>query len=131
MVKSTAEPNDNYVEAVVIVNEMQDKLKGLGINYNSEVSVWEGENDQKIFTMLDSSDPIAKQRTLQAAILADGRGRLIETHESTYPPDADLHPGNARIIKRGGSVSYLDDVTKPLDNNFFSEILDIFKVDNS
>ena len=79
------EPNDKYIEAVVVVSEFQEKLKAIGINYNSEVSVWEGGIDEKIFTMHSSSDPIAKQRTLQVAILADGRGRLIDTNESTYP----------------------------------------------
>ena len=124
------EPNDKYIEAVVVVREFQEKLKAIGINYNSEVSVWEGGIDEKIFTMHSSSDPIAKQRTLQVAILADGRGRLIETNESTYPPDADLHPENARIITRRGSVSYLDNGTDTIRDTFFSEIIDIFKVDN-
>ena len=124
------EPNDKYIEAVVVVSEFQEKLKAIGINYNSEVSVWEGGIDEKIFTMHSSSDPIAKQRTLQVAILADGRGRLIETNESTYPPDADLHPENARIITRRGSVSYLDNGTDTIRDTFFSEIIDIFKVGN-
>ncbi len=124
------EPNDKYIEAVVVVSEFQEKLKAIGINYNSEVSVWEGGIDEKIFTMHSSSDPIAKQRTLQVAILADGRGRLIETNESTYPPDADLHPENAHIITRRGSVSYLDNGTDTIRDTFFSEIIDIFKVDN-
>lgn len=122
-----SEPNDKYTEAVVVVNEFQEKLKAIGLNYNSEVSVWEGDGDQKIFTMHSSSDPIAKQRTLQVAILADGRGRLIETRETTFPPNADLHPENARIIQRSGSVSYLDDTSYASRDNFFSEIIDIFK----
>ncbi len=122
------EPNDKYTEAVVVVSEFQEKLKAIGLNYNSEVSVWEGEGDQKIFTMHASSDPIAKQRTLQAAILADGTARLMETKEETYPPNADLHPENARIIKRSGFVHY--NTEAPFSADIFNQFEDIFKVGN-
>lgn len=122
------DPDDRRVEAVVIVSEFHEKMKGLGLEYSSAVSVWE-KGDSDVFTMFANSDAIAAQRTVSAAVLADGRGRLIETKESVYPPDADLHPENARIIHRKGSVSYTDD--KIVGENYFSEILDIFKVDNS
>lgn len=126
-----SEPNDKCVQAIVVVNDFQEKLKAIGVNYNTAVSVWEGEGDQKIFTMHSSSDPIAKQRTLQVAILPDGRGRLIETKEAIYPHDADLHPDNARVITHSGSVSYVNDDAYTGRDNFFSEIIDIFKVDNT
>ena len=125
------EPNDKLIESALIVSEFQEKLKALGVNYNTAVSVWMGENDQKIFTMHYSSDPIALQQSLQIAILPDGRARLLESKETKYPSDADLHPENARLIKRSGHVTYVDEGTYKLQNNFFSEITNIFKVDNT
>ena len=41
------EPNDKLIESALIVSEFQEKLKALGVNYNTAVSVWVGENARK------------------------------------------------------------------------------------
>lgn len=124
---STSEKWDNAYE---LIRDFQAELATCGLNYNAEVSLWEGNADDTVFTTHATSDKITDRRTLSTAILEDGRGRLIETHEYSYPIE-NLHKDGVTAIHRNGSVAYTDEPINAEAGKFFSTITEIFKVDHT
>lgn len=121
-----SEPDNRLIEAVVAFSEFEDKIIATGLRFDLQAAFWGQGSEVK--NLSASSDPIAKQLVLQAAILADGSARLMEAKKSVYPPNADLNPQNARIVHSTGSVYYSED--GPFETNLFSQFEEIFKVGN-
>lgn len=119
-----AEPDNRLIEAVVAFSEFEDKIKSTGLNFDLHAAFW--DQGPEVKCMYSSSDPIAKQRTLQGSILADGNARLLEVKKEVFPANADLHPENARMIFSTGSVYYTGNETA-IPEDVFSEFEEIFK----
>lgn len=119
------EPDNRGIEVVVAYSEFEDKLKAIGLNFDVQLAYWDKTSDVKVLSV--SSDPIAKQRVVQAAILADGTTRLMESKKTVCPSNADLNPQNARMVFSRGSVFYGRD--QPFELDVFSQFDEIFKVE--
>lgn len=119
------EPDNRLIESIVAFSEFEDKIKACGLRFDLKVSFWDQGSEVK--TLYSSSDPIARQRTLDSAFLSDGSVRVIEANKEVYPPNADLHPENARMVYSRGKVHYSAPST--FDEDIFSRFDEIFKVE--